>query len=155
MGNRPWRVVAAASCSQASVLKPRLAAGSTGSSRWRQDAVGWDEPAPVVGTRPRGRPRQQGPAWKLAPLLGVDAVTALVVPIDGTEERRRVVWRDMWRRDGTCQVRVVVLATAQAPILVVSPDLTRPPAVIIQRSAARCPRELSLRDLQQSCGLGD
>ena len=133
MGNRPLRVVAEAYFSKASFLNPLLAAGSTVSSRWRQDAVGWDDPAPVVGTRPRGWPRQKGPAWKLATLLGVEAVTALVVTIYGKEERLRVVWRDMWLRDVTCQVRVVVIATEPAPILLVSTDLTRPPAVIIQR----------------------
>lgn len=66
-----------------------------------------------------------------------------------------MVWRDRWRRDVTCQVRVVVIATAPVPILVVSTDLTLPPAVIIQLYAARLPMELSLRDLQPYGGLGD
>jgi hypothetical protein len=74
-------VVAEAYFRQASCLNPRLAAGITVISRLRQDAVGWDDPAPVVGNRPRGRPRQQGQAWKLATLPGVAAVTALVVTI--------------------------------------------------------------------------
>jgi hypothetical protein len=155
VGNRPWRVVADASFSKASFLNPLLAAGITVISRVRKDAVGWDDPAPVVGKRPRGRPRQKGQAWKLATLPGVEAVTALVVTIDGKEERLRVVWRDMWLRDVTCQVRVVVIATEQAPSLLVSTDLTLPPAVILQLDAARFPMELSLRDLKPSGGLGD
>jgi hypothetical protein len=150
------RVVADAYFSKASFLNPRLAAGITVISRgFRKDAVGWDDPAPVVGTRPRGRPRQKGQAWQLATLPGVEAVTALVVTIDGKEERLRVVWRDMWLRDVTCQVRVVVIATEHAPILLVSTDLTLPPAVIIQLYAARVPLERSLRDLKQYGGLGD
>src|SRR5262245_33291505 len=101
-----------------------------------------------------GPVRRVGPgSWP--PLPGVEAVTALVVTIYGKEERLRVVWRDMWLRDVTCQVRVVVIATEHAPILLVSTDLTLPPAVIIQLYAARFPMELSLRDLKQYCGLGD
>jgi DDE superfamily endonuclease len=155
VGNRPLRVVAAADFRKASCLNPLRAAGITVISRLRQEAVGCDEPAPVVGKRPRGRPRKQGPAWKLAPLPGVDAVTALVVTIAGQEERLRVVWRDLWLRDVTGQVRVVVMATEHAPILLVSPALTLPPAVIIPLAAARFPMELSLRDLQPSGGRGD
>jgi DDE superfamily endonuclease len=155
VGNRPLRVVADAYFSQASFLNPLLAAGITVISRLRKDAVGWDDPAPVVGKRPRGRPRTKGQAWKLATLPGVQVMTALVVTLYGKEERLRVVWRDMWLRDVTCQVRVVVIATEHAPILLVSTDLTLPPALIIQLYAARFPMELSLRDLQQSCGLGD
>jgi len=139
----------------ASFLNPLLAAGITVISRWRTEAVGWDEPAPVVGKRPRGRPRQKGQAWKWATLPGVDAVTALVVTIYGQAARLGAVWRDMWRRDGTWQVRGVGSATAHAPILVVSPDLTLPPAGSIQRYAARLPMELSRRALKPSCGLGD
>jgi hypothetical protein len=66
-----------------------------------------------------------------------------------------VVWRDVWLRDVTCQVRVVVIATEHVPILLVSTDLTLPPAVIIQLYAARFPMELTLRDLKQYCGLGN
>ena len=99
----------------ASFLNPLLAAGITVISRWRTEAVGWDEPAPVVGKRPRGRPRQKGQAWKRATLPGVDAVTALVVTIYGQAARLGAVWRDMWRRDGTWQVRGVGSATAQRP----------------------------------------
>jgi hypothetical protein len=155
VGNRPLRVVADAYFSKASFLNPLLAAGITVISRLRKDAVGWDDPAPVVGKRPRGRPRQKGQVWKLATLPGVEAVTVLVVTIYGKEERLHVVWRDMWLRDVTCQVRVVVIATEHAPILLVSTDLTLPPAVIIQLYAARFPMELGLRDLKQYYGLGD
>jgi hypothetical protein len=132
MGNRPWRVVADAYFSKASFLNPLLAAGITVISRLRRDAVSWDNPAPVVGKRSRGRTRKKSQAWKLATLLGVEAVTALVVTIYGKEERLRVIWRDMWLREVTCQVRVVVSATEHAPILLVSTDLTLLPAVIIQ-----------------------
>jgi hypothetical protein len=115
--------------------------------------VGWDDPLPVVGKRPRGRPCTKGWAWKLATLLRVAALTELVV-IYGKEERRRVVWREVGLRDVTCKVRVVVIATHE-PILLVSTDLTLPAAVILQLYAARFPLELSLRALKQYGGLGD
>ena len=67
----------------------------------------------------------------------------------------QVVWRDVWLRDVTHKVRVVVVATKREPILLVSTDLTLPPAAIIQLYAARFPMELSLRDLKQYLGLGD
>ena len=85
----------------------------------------------------------------------MEAGTALVVTLEGKEERRRVVWRDRWRRDVTWQVRVVVIATEQAPLLLVRTDLTLPPAVSIQLDAARVPMALSLRELQPYGGLGD
>jgi Transposase DDE domain len=155
VGTPPWRVVADAYVSQASFLNPLVAEGSMVISRLRQDAVGWDDPVPVVGNRPRGRPRKQGRVWKLATVLQGEPITALTVRIYGKEEHLQVVWRDVWWRDGTHQVRVVVVATKQEPILVVSTDLTLPPEAIIQLYAARFPLELTLRDLKQYGGLGD
>jgi hypothetical protein len=155
VGRRPLRVVADAYFSKAAFLNPLVAAGITVISRLRKDAVGRDDPAPVVGKRLRGRPRKQGQAWKLATLLRVEAVTELVVAIYGQEEHLQVVWRDVWLREVTCKVRVVIIATKHEPILLVSTDLSLPPAVIIQLYAARFPMELSLRDLKQYCGLGD
>jgi hypothetical protein len=155
VGHRPLRVVADAYFRKAAFLNPLVAAGITVLSRLRKDAVGWDDPAPVVGKRRRGWPRKKGQAWKLATLLRVEARTELIVPIYGQAERLQVVWRDVWLRDVTCKVRVVIIATKREPILLVSTDLTLPPAVIIQLYAARFPIELSLRDLKQYCGLGD
>jgi hypothetical protein len=155
VGPRPLRVVADASFSQASCLNPRLAPRSTAISRWRTDAVGRADPAPIVGQRPRGRPRQPGRWWRLATWLDVEPLTALTVRIDGQEEPLRVVWREVWWRDVTQQVRVVVLATTRAPILLVSTDLTWSPRAMIPLSAARFPLERTLRDLQQYGGLAD
>jgi hypothetical protein len=111
--------------------------------------VGWDDPAPVVGQRPRGRPRKRGDVWKLATLLQVEPVTELTVRMYSKEERLQVVWRDVWLRDVRHKVRVVVVATTREPILLVSTDRTLPPEAIIQLYAARFPLELSLRDLKQ------
>jgi hypothetical protein len=155
VGTQPLRVVADAYCSQASFLNPLVAEGSMVISRLRKDAVGWDDPVPVVGKRPRGRPRKQGRVRKLATVLKVEPITALTVCIDGKEEHLQVVWRDVWLRDVTHQVRGVVVATTHEPILLVSTDLTLPPEAIIQLYAARFPLELTLRDLKQYGGLGD
>jgi hypothetical protein len=149
VGERPLRVGADADLSQASFLNPLVAAGLTVISRLRTDAVGWDHPAPVVGKRPRGRPRQKGRIWQLARLLAVEPVTELTVVIYGKEERGCVVWRDVWLRDLTSTVRVVAIATKGAPLRLVSPDRTLSPAVMIQRYAARFPLERTRRDRQQ------
>jgi hypothetical protein len=155
VGHQAVRVVADAYVSQASVLNPLTAEGIPVISRLRKDAVGWDDPAPVVGKRPRGRPRQWGPAWKLARLLRLEPVTELTVVIYGQEEHVRVVWRDVWLREVTGNVRIVAIATQGEPLLLVSTDLTLPPAVMIQLYAARFPMELTLRDLKPYGGLGD
>jgi hypothetical protein len=49
---------------------------------------------------------------------------------------------------------VVVVATKREPILLVSTDLTLPPAASIVLDAARFPMELSRRDGKQYLGLG-
>ncbi|MGH8069654.1 MAG: transposase [Candidatus Entotheonellia bacterium] len=69
VGERPLRVVADAYFSKTSFLNALVAQRVTVISRLRKDAVGWDDPLPVVGKRPRGRPRTKGWAWKLATLL--------------------------------------------------------------------------------------
>jgi hypothetical protein len=152
---RPLRVVADAYLSQAAFLNPVDVAGITGLSRRRQDAVGWDDPPPIVGKRSRGRPRKQGRGGKLAHLRGAEPVTARPVAIDGQEERVRVGWREGWLRDVTPKVRGVAIATPGAPLLGVSTDRSLAPAVMIQRYAARVPLELTLRALTPSRGLGD
>jgi hypothetical protein len=55
----------------------------------RNDAVGAGDPAPVVSTRRRGRPHQQGQALKLATLMAAAAVKELVVTSTGKGERLR------------------------------------------------------------------
>jgi hypothetical protein len=155
VGDRPLRVAADAYFSKASFLNPLLAQGITVISRLRKDAVGRDDLAPVVGKRPRGRPRKKGRAWKLATVLHTEPITELTVVIYGKAERLRVVWREVWLREVTHQVRVVVIATKGDPILLVSTDVTLPPEAIIQLYAARFPIELALRDLKQYGGLGD
>jgi DDE superfamily endonuclease len=155
VGPRPLRVVADAYFSKAAFLNPLSAERITAISRLRKDAVGWDDPTPIVGKRPRGRPRKRGRLWKLATLVDMEPMTELTVRIYGKEERLWVVARDVWLRDVTQKVRVVVVATKREPILLVSTDLTLSPMTIIQLYAARFPLELTLRDLKQYGGLGD
>jgi hypothetical protein len=155
VGTRPLRVVADAYFSKAAFLNPLGAEGITVISRLRKDAVGWDDPLPVVGKRQRGRPRKKGQAWKLAHLLRMEPVTQFTVVIYSKVECLQVGWRDVWLRDVTGKVRVVAIATKHEPILLVSTDVSLPPTVIIQLYAARFPMELALRDLKQYCGVGD
>jgi DDE superfamily endonuclease len=106
VGERSLRVVADASFSKAAFLNPLAAAGITVLSRLRKDAVGWDDPAPVGGKRPRGRPRKKGRTWKLATVHQIELLTALTVVTYGTEEPVHVVGRDVWLREVTPKVRV-------------------------------------------------
>jgi hypothetical protein len=125
-------VVADAYFSKAAFLNPMGAEGITVMSRLRKDAVGWDDPLPVVGKRRRGRPRKKGRAWKLAHRLRMEPVTQFTVVIYSQAEGLQMVWRDVWLRGVTAKVRVVAIATKHAPILLVSTDVSRPPTVIIQ-----------------------
>jgi hypothetical protein len=63
VGDRPLRVVADAYFSKAAFLNPLVTQGITVISRLRKDAVGWDDPDPVVGKRPRGGAPNKGPTW--------------------------------------------------------------------------------------------
>jgi hypothetical protein len=78
---QPLRVVADAYFGKAPFLKPLVVESLPMISRLRKDAVGWDDPAPVVGKRLRGRPRKKGRVWKLATLLQVEPSTELTVLI--------------------------------------------------------------------------
>ena len=155
IGDRPLRVVADASCSKAAFLHPLIAQGVTVIRRRRKDAVGWDDPAPIVGKRPRGRPRKPGRAWKVAPRLDSEPAVPLTVTIYGKVATVCVACRDVWRRDIPAKMRVVAIATTGGPILLVRTDVTLPPAVLIPLYAARFPLELALRDRKQYGGLGD
>jgi hypothetical protein len=87
LGAPPLRVVADAYFSKASCLHPLVAEGIMVLRRLRKDAVGWDDPAPVVGQRPRGRARKRGGVWKLATWPKGEPVTELTVRIYSKEER--------------------------------------------------------------------
>jgi hypothetical protein len=65
------------------------------------------------------------------------------------------VVRDVWRRDVTQKVRVVVREGAKEPLLLVSPDLALSALQIIASYGARCSIELTIRHLTQPFGLGD
>ena len=65
------------------------------------------------------------------------------------------VVRDVWLRDVAQKVRVVVLEGAQAPVLLVSTDLALSGLQIIESYGARFSIALTIRDLQQHCGVGD
>jgi Transposase DDE domain len=65
------------------------------------------------------------------------------------------VVRDVWLRDVTQKVRVVVLEGAKEPFLLVSTDLTLSALQIIESYGARFSIELTIRDLKQHFGLGD
>jgi hypothetical protein len=102
--------------------------------------VGWGDLTPVVGKRFRARPRKKEQVSKLATLLDIEPLRDLMVVIYGKMKTLRVVWREMWLRDVSHDVRGVVIATKHEPILLVSTDITLLPVVIIQLYAAIFPQ---------------
>src|SRR5262249_15868261 len=123
-------------------------------SRLRQDAVGWDDPAPrPPGTR--GRQPRYGRQWPLASLLRAETPTREHLTLYGTLTEVVFVVRDVWLRDVAHTVRLLVLEGAKEPLLLVRTDLTLSALQIIESYGARCSLELTIRDLKQHFGLGD
>jgi hypothetical protein len=154
LGDASVRVVADAFYSKAPFLNGLRARGIEVISRWRKDAVGWDDPAPrPPGTR--GRPPKYGRKWTLANLLTAQTPSRERLTLYGKLTEVVFVVRDVWLRDVAQKVRVVVLEGVKEPILLVSTDLTLSALQIIESYGARCSIELTIRDLKQHFGRGD
>ena len=123
-------------------------------SRLRKDAVGWDAPEPRP-PRTRGRKPRDGRKWPLASWLTAATPTRARLTLYGKLTEVVFVGRDVWLRDVTQKVRVVVLEGAKEPLLLVSTDLALSALQIIEIYGARFSIELTIRDLKQHFGLGD
>jgi hypothetical protein len=154
LGDAAVRVVADAFYSKAPFLNGLLARGSHVVSRRRKDAVGWDDPVPPPpGTR--GRKPRYGHKWTLANLLTTETPQRDRLTLYGKLTAVVFVVRDVWLRDVTQKVRVVVLEGVKEPVIFVSTDLTLSALEIIAIYGARFSIELTIRDLKQHFGLGD
>lgn len=154
LGEAPVRVVADAYYAKAPFLNGLRARGIDVISRLRKDAVGWDDPEPrPSGTR--GRKPRYGRKWLLASLLTAQTPTRERLTLYGKLTEVVFVVRDVWLRDVTQKVRVVVLEGAKEPLLLVSTDLALSALQIIELYGARFSIELTIRDLKQHFGLGD
>ncbi len=154
LGEAAVRVVADAYYAKAPFFQGLLAHGIHVISRLRKDAVGWDDPAPQPpGTR--GRKPRYGRKWSLAALMTAETPARECLTLYGKLTEVVFVVRDVWLRDVARKVRVVVLAGAKEPILLVSTDLSLSALQIIEIYGARFSIELTIRDLKQHFGLGD
>ena len=154
LGEAPVRVVADAYYAKAPFLNGLRARGIDVISRLRKDAVGWDAPeSRPSGTR--GRKPRYGRKWLLASLLTAQTPTRERLTLYGKLTDVVFVVRDVWLRDVTQKVRVVVLEGAKEPLLLVSTDLALSALQIIEIYGARFSIELTIRDLKQHFGLGD
>jgi DDE superfamily endonuclease len=154
LGEAPVRVVADAYYAKAPFLNGLRARGIDVISRLRKDAVGWDDPEPrPSGTR--GRKPRYGRKWLLASLWTAQTPTRERLTLYGKLTEVVFVVRDVWLRDVTQKVRVVVLEGAKEPLLLVSTDLALSAPQIIEIYGARFSIELTIRDLKQHFGLGD
>ena len=154
LGAAAVRVVAAAYSSKAPFLHGLRVPNIDVIRRLRQDAVGWDAPHPRPPGK-RGPTPRSGRKWPLASLWTAETPDRDQLPLDGQLTKVVCVVRDVWRRDVVQKGRVVVLAGAKEPIVLVSTDLTLSALQRIELSGARCSIELTIRDLQQHFGLGD
>jgi hypothetical protein len=154
LGEASVRVGADAFDSTAPLLNGLRAGGLAVRSRLRKDAVGWAAPAPrVPGTR--GRKPRSGRQWTWASLWRAETPTRARLPRYGTMTEVVCVVRDVWLRDVAQKVRVVGLAGAKEPRILVRPAVALSARQIIAISGARCSIALTSRDLKQDFGLGD
>jgi hypothetical protein len=154
LGEASVRVVADAYYSKAPFLNGLSARGIDVISRLRKDAVGWDDPDPQLPGKRGPKPRY-GRKWPLASLLTAQSPTRERLTLYGKLTEVVFVVRDVWLRDVAQKVRVVVLAGAKEPLILVSTDLTLSALQIIDVYGARFSIELTIRDLKQHFGLGD
>ena len=102
----PMCVVLDVYFAKACMFTPLLELGITLLTRLRHDAVGWDDPV-YCG---RGRPPERGKQWKLAHLWDEGDRETVSAHLYGKLVEVSVVVRDVWLRDVSEKVRVVVVA---------------------------------------------
>jgi hypothetical protein len=146
------RVVVDAYFANASFIQPLIGKGIHVITRWQKNGVGWDDPPPYSG---RERPRKYGKEWKLADLLTAFTPQLVKVHIYGETVLASVVVRDMWLRNISQKVRVVVTKGTHVPIIFISTDLTLTAAEIIEIYSSRFSIEIAIRELKQHFGFGD
>ena len=146
----PLRVVVDAYFAKAPFINPLLDKGIHVVSRLRKDAVGWDDPSPDQRSDAR-----RGRQWKLAQLLTALPTQSVSVHLYGQIVTVRAVCREVWLRDISQKVKVVVVEGLKEPIILFSTDLTLSIAQIIEIYGARFSMELAIRDLKEHFGLAD
>ena len=151
-GGPRMRVVVDAFFSRAPFINPMIEAGIDVISRLRHDAVGWDDPPFYCG---RGRPRKKGRKWKLSDLLTAYTPKELKVNIYGKDCLVRCVVKDVWLREISSKVKVVVIEGMKRPSILMSTDLSLSAEKIIRIYASRFSLEIAIRDLKGHFGFGD
>jgi len=144
------RVVVDAYFAKAPFINPLLEKGIHVVSRLRKDAVGWDDPTPDQRSDAK-----RGHQWKLAQLLTALPTKLVSVHLYGRVVTVCVVCREVWLRDISQKVKVVVIEGLKEPIILFATDLTLSLAQIIEIYGARCTIELAIRDLKEHFGLAD
>jgi hypothetical protein len=147
----PLCVVMDAYFAKACMFNPLIERGVTLLTRLRHDAVGWDDPQ-YCG---HGRPPERGKKVKLARLWKTEPHETVTAHLYGKLGEVSVVVRDVWLRDVSDKVRVVVVEGVQRPVLLACTDLSMTASQILELYAARFSLELAIRDLKGFLGLGD
>jgi hypothetical protein len=147
----PVCVVMDAYFAKACTFNPLIKEGITLLTRLRHDAVGWDDPE-YCG---RGRPPKRGQKWKFAELWDSTPHETVTVHVYGKIGAVALGVRDVWLRDVSEKVRVVMAEGRQHPILLACTDLSLSAAQILELYAARFSLELAIRDLKGFVGFGD
>lgn len=144
------RVVVDAYFAKAPFINPLLKKGIHVVSHLRRDAVGWDDPTPDQRSDAK-----RGRRWKLAQLLTTLPAELVSVHLYGRVVTVCAVCREVWLRDISQKVKVVVVEGLKEPILLFSSDLALSMTQIIEIYGARFTIELAIRDLKEHFGLAD
>jgi len=151
--NFPLRVVVDAYFANSSFIQPLIDMEVHCITRWRKNGVAMDDNIkPYSG---RGRPPKKGKEWKLTNLLNAFPIQTIKVKIYDKSVQLNVVVKDMWFRNISQKLRVVVIENGHTPIILVSTDLTLTAKQIIEIYSSRFSLEITIRDLKQHFGFGD
>lgn len=144
-------VVIDAYFSKATFLNPLIQLGVSVVSRLRRDAVGFDDPV-YSG---RGRPPVRGKKFKLAQLNNHFTKERVDAIVYGRLTTLHCVARQLWLREVSHKVKVIVIFTQSHPVILVSTNLCLTPKQIIEIYSARFCLETAIRDLKQHIGFCD
>jgi hypothetical protein len=150
--NAPFRVVVDAYFANVSFIQPMVDEIIGVISRLRKDAVAWDDPSPYKG---KGRPAKRGKKWNLKELIEAFPAEAVEVCLYGKVRVVECVVREVWLRNLSQKVRVVVIKGIVEPVILLSTDLSLSAKAIIEIYGARFSLEIALRDLKGHLGYSD
>ena len=151
----PFYFVADAYYATGKIVRGLLKTGSHLVSRVKKNAVAYEQPPKIEGTKPRGRPRKYGKKIKLRLMFNEpESMQEVPSPVYGeTKVTLRFYSRDLlWRPVGILIRFVAVIHPTRGMILLMSTDTNLAPVEIIRIYSLRFKIELSFKQALRVIG---